>query len=187
MKIAILLGTRPETIKVISVIQELRKVAGIEAAIWSSGQHPTLVNRTLEIFGMRPDLNLEVFRNGQSPSGTISRIITGLEAAFEQERPDWILVQGDTSTAIAGAWAGFYEANVKVAHLEAGLRSPDRMSPFPEEAHRRLITVLADLYFAQHQQARSNLIDEGVDPETIFVVGNPGLDLLVDSSDFSHR
>ncbi len=179
MKILVLMGTRPEALKLTSVIQQLQRTAGIKLVVVSSGQHPTVVDQTLGRFGLQPDLDLKVFQDGQELPDTVGRVLVSLQPVLNKEQPDWVLVQGDTSTAVAGALAGFY-SGIRVAHLEAGLRSYDLGQPFPEEANRRIITNLASLYFAPNEQARSNLIREGIDPGCIFTVGNPSLDLLTE-------
>ena len=178
MRITALIGTRPEAIKLIPIVRELRRIDNIQMDIWTSGQHSDIVSRMLGMFSIYPDVDLGVFESGQSPSTTVGQILVALASQFQKSRPDWILVQGDTSTAVAGAMAGFYTCT-RVVHLEAGLRSHDLEAPFPEEANRRLISVLTDIHLVQDEQARRNLVAEGVDTKKVVVVGNPGLDLLV--------
>lgn len=180
MKVSIVLGTRPEAIKLIPVINALRQIDGLSVPIWSSGQHRDLVNRTMKIYGLHPDLDLDLgdSRDGQTLTDTVTRVMQRLQSIIEREKPNWVIVQGDTSTATAGALTCCYHG-IKVAHLEAGLRSNNRLSPFPEEINRRLISQLADFHFAQDSAAKSNLLNEGIDPKNVLVVGNTGLDLLV--------
>lgn len=176
-KIALVLGTRPETIKLAPLAQEsLRR--GFSAHIWNTGQHRDLVAPLLGAFGLRAHVDLNLMTSGQSPAAFFARAVAALSATIQAERPDWILVQGDTSTAAAAALAGFYE-KVPVAHVEAGLRTHDLQSPWPEEYHRRLIAVSADQHFSPTPSAAENLVREGVPPEKIRVTGNTGIDALL--------
>src|SRR5262245_52438341 len=173
-----LFGTRPEIIKLAPVIAALESQEGrFRTVNVASGQHSDLIQPFVRIFGTRIDHDLRVMSTDQTPSQVASRVLQLLEPILLHERPDLLLVQGDTTTALAGALAGFY-LRVPVGHVEAGLRSGDVHSPYPEEMNRRLITRLASVHFAATETNRATLLSEGVDPATIFVTGNPVVDSL---------
>ncbi len=171
-------GTRPELIKLAPVLHELVRFPDTYATITvNTGQHAHLLQPFLRQFQVRVDRDLNVMRPGQAPSQVCARVLTALDPILDQERPDLVLVQGDTTTALAGALAAFHR-RIPVGHVEAGLRSGNTVSPFPEEMNRRLITRLASVHFAATPGNRATLIVEGVDPATIFVTGNPVVDAL---------
>jgi UDP-N-acetylglucosamine 2-epimerase (non-hydrolysing) len=172
-------GTRPEAIKLAPVVRRLAEHASFEARVVVTAQHRDLLDQVLTAFSIRPDHDLDLMRPGQSLSQSTARIIGALEDVVARERPDWILVQGDTTTAFCGALAGFY-ARVPVGHVEAGLRTGDMTQPFPEELNRVLVGRLAALHFAPTEGAAVNLRREGVDPATIFVTGNTGIDAVLE-------
>lgn len=173
-----LFGTRPEAIKVAPVIGELEsRGERFRTVNVNSGQHTDLLTPFVELFGLRIDYDLGVMVPDQSPSGVCARVLTALDPVLEVERPDLILVQGDTTTALAGALAGFHR-RIPVGHIEAGLRSGDPNSPFPEEMNRRLISRIATVHFAATEHNRRVLLSEGVNASAIFVTGNPVVDSL---------
>ncbi len=176
-KILILFGTRPEVIKLAPVIAALRTIQTIETCVVSSNQHTTLLKPFLKIFHLKIDYNLKVGTNNQTPNMIAGKVLNRLDAILDKEKPDVIVVQGDTTTALAGAFAGF-NRKIKVAHVEAGLRSGDINSPFPEEMNRQLISKIASFHFAATEKNRKNLMNEGVPMEKIFVTGNPVVDSL---------
>ena len=176
-KVVCVFGTRPEVIKLAPVIQELQFHQQIRTLTVNSGQHTGLLDPLLTLFHIRPDFNLQVMQQGQSPGEVCSRVMAGLGPIIEAEHPDLIVVQGDTTTAVAAALVGFYQ-KVAVAHVEAGLRSGDPDSPFPEEMNRRLISQLSTYHFAATAGNRHALLQEGVSSENIFVTGNPVVDSL---------
>jgi len=180
MKIAILIGTRPEAIKLIPVIHEMKGTPGLEPIVISSGQHQDLVRQTLGTFGVQDQIELDFDEHAISLTDSFAALTGKIGRALDRERPDWIFVQGDTSTSLAGALAGFY-AKRKIVHIEAGLRSNDVGTPFPEEINRKLISQLANIHFAPNEAARLNLLKEGIMDQNILVTGNPGIDLLVDT------
>lgn len=173
----IVVGTRPEAIKLAPVIIAMKKSSAFEPVVVATAQHREMLDQALSLFDIRPDYDLNVMRPQQSLSSLTSRVLLGLEPVLAKERPDWVIVQGDTTTAFAGALAGFY-AHVPVAHVEAGLRTRSIASPFPEEANRRLITRLASVHFAPTKKAAANLLAEGVPAETVHVTGNTAIDAL---------
>lgn len=160
------------------VVRELERHAGeIASKVCVTAQHRELLDEVLELFAIRPDHDLDVMRPGQSPTSVAAEVLRGLEPVLASERPDWVLVQGDTTTAAIGSIAAFY-AGARVAHVEAGLRSHDPREPFPEELNRRIAAVAADLHLAPTGGAAINLLAEGVDPDAIFITGNPVIDAL---------
>ncbi|MBE3576242.1 MAG: UDP-N-acetylglucosamine 2-epimerase (non-hydrolyzing) [Limnochordales bacterium] len=177
LRCLIVVGTRPEAIKLAPVIIAMKKSSDFEPVVVATAQHREMLDQALNLFDIRPDYDLNVMRPQQSLCSLTSRVLLGLEPVLAKEKPDWVIVQGDTTTAFAGALAGFY-AHVPVAHVEAGLRTRSIASPFPEEANRRLITRLAAVHFAPTKRAAANLLAEGVPAETVHVTGNTAIDAL---------
>ncbi len=176
--ILIVFGTRPEGIKLAPVILALRRFPErFAVTVVTTGQHRDLVAPILDFFGIVPDIDLNIMREGQSPSDAVVRTIERLDPVLAEKEYDRIIVQGDTSSAVGAALAGFYR-RVPVAHVEAGLRSGRADDPFPEEMNRRLITRLADLHFAPTEGNRAHLLREGVPEETVHVTGNTVIDAL---------
>ena len=176
--VALILGTRPEATKLAPLVLALRAQPDRwRCTLIGSGQHRDLLPQTLAAFGLAVDYDLGVMRPDQSLAGLTARLLDGLDPLLAELRPDWTLVQGDTTTALAGALAGFYR-RMPVAHIEAGLRTYDRFAPYPEEANRRMITTVADLHFAVTREGAARLIAEGIAAATIQVVGNTGIDAL---------
>lgn len=176
--IVTLFGTRPEIIKLAPVIWAIERRRDTWRSITvSSSQHTDLLRPFIREFGINIDHDLTVMTPGQTPNAVLARVIEGIESLLVAERPDLVLVQGDTTTAIAGALAAFY-ARIPVAHVEAGLRTGNRYSPFPEEMNRRLITQLADLHFAATQKNVEILLAEGIQKKCIALTGNPVVDTL---------
>lgn len=178
MKISVAFGTRPEAIKLAPVIKLLRRARGVEQRVLVSGQHRLLLDQVLELFEIRPVRDFKLMQANQGLGGLTARVLTAVERDLLSYRPDWMLVQGDTTTAFAAALAAYYH-HIPIAHVEAGLRTGDRCNPFPEEINRKFIGSLADLHFAPTERARANLLREGVDPAAIHVCGNTGIDALL--------
>jgi len=179
LTIVTILGTRPEAIKLAPVIHELaRHPDRIRSYVCSTGQHRELLEHALRAFGIRPDFDLQLMQPGQRLTDLTARILTALDGVLESAMPDWVLVQGDTTTVMAASLAAFYR-RIRIGHVEAGLRSGDRQRPFPEEVNRRIADLLADLYFAPTQAARDNLLREGAPPEHVIVTGNTVIDALL--------
>lgn len=178
IKVLSVFGTRPEAIKMAPVVRELRcHPKTIVSKVCVTAQHRKMLDQVLELFDISPDYDLNVMAENQTPTQAASAILKELESVLQAERPDWVLVQGDTTTVAAAALAAFY-ARVKVGHVEAGLRTRDKWQPFPEEINRRVAGVVADLHFAPTAWARDNLLKEGVPPDTVWVTGNPVIDAL---------
>ena len=176
-KIVTLFGTRPEAIKFGPVIRALGDFPSMRVRNVLSSQHTDLLYPFVKLFGIEVAHDLEIMRPGQSPSDVLSRVMAAFDAVLEDEQPDMVLVQGDTSTALAGALAAFHR-QVPVGHIEAGLRSGNALSPFPEEMNRRLISRIAALNFAATSANVENLQGEGSDPESVILTGNPVVDAL---------
>jgi UDP-N-acetylglucosamine 2-epimerase (non-hydrolysing) len=178
LKVLFVFGTRPEAIKLAPVIRCLREDSRFETRVAVTGQHRALLDQVLAAFAIRPDFDLNVMQAGQSLAESASRILAALEPVMHREGPDWVLVQGDTTTTFCGALAAFYKS-VPVAHVEAGMRTGDLRHPFPEEMNRVLTSRLAALHFAATEWAAENLRREGVSDENIFVTGNTGIDAVL--------
>ena len=177
-KIAVIFGTRPEAIKLAPVILELKKCKKFDIRICVTAQHRQMLDQVLEIFEIKPDTDLGLMRINQTLASLSSRGINTLNKYFKVESPDLIIVQGDTTTAFIAALTAYYN-KIKIAHVEAGLRTWNKYFPFPEEGNRVLVTKLADVHFAPTELSESNLIREGVDQEKIFITGNTVIDSLL--------
>ena len=176
-RIMIVMGTRPEAIKLCPLVQELKKRKRFEVLVCSTGQHRSMLDSVLHAFKVKPDFDLDVMRTGQTLSSVTARILKGLDEIFLAERPNLVIVQGDTTTAFAGAIAAF-QKKIPVAHVEAGLRTYHLDSPFPEEFHRQTIGLIAKWHFAPTEVAQENLLREGKSQKSIFVTGNTVVDAL---------
>jgi UDP-N-acetylglucosamine 2-epimerase (non-hydrolysing) len=177
LQIMTVFGTRPEAIKMAPVVRALEQTPGVRSIVCATGQHRAMLDQALKFFDVTADHDLGVMRHDQSLSGLAARTLDSMQGVIDRAKPDWIVVQGDTTTAMSAAMAAFYN-RVKVAHVEAGLRTRDRFSPYPEEVNRRVVGVIADLHFPPTEAARAALIAEGVDPSSILVTGNTGIDAL---------
>ena len=174
-------GTRPEAIKLAPVIRELRMQAArgrVSVSVCVTAQHRQMLDQVLALFEIVPDHDLSVMEDNQTPTRVAAAVLARLEPILARERPDWVMVQGDTTTVAAGALAAFYQS-CKVAHVEAGLRSGDKWRPFPEEINRRVVSTIADLHFAPTERAGTQLAREGVARERIVVTGNTVVDALL--------
>ncbi|KUK41493.1 MAG: UDP-N-acetylglucosamine 2-epimerase [Clostridia bacterium 62_21] len=176
-KILVVFGTRPEAIKMAPVIKELERSPWFDCVVAVTAQHREMLDQVLDLFRIAPAYDLDIMEEGQSLFDITCRALRGLEAVLSAERPDLVLVHGDTTTTFAAALAAFYR-QLPVGHVEAGLRTREKFSPFPEEMNRHLTAVLADVHFAPTARARQNLLAEGVPPGAIFVTGNTVIDAL---------
>ncbi|MGC9360680.1 MAG: non-hydrolyzing UDP-N-acetylglucosamine 2-epimerase [Anaerolineae bacterium] len=177
MRVLSVVGTRPEAIKMGPVIRELSRREGIVSRVCATAQHREMLDQALDLLGVVPDIDLDLMRSDQTPTDVAVAVLTGLQRLLARESFDWVVVQGDTTTAAAAAWAA-YHAHVRVAHVEAGLRSGDKWQPYPEEINRRIVSVIADLHLAPTQGACRHLLVEGVDESRIVLTGNPVVDAL---------
>lgn len=178
LKVMAIFGTRPEAIKLAPVIDELRKRDGIETRVVITAQHREMIDQVLKIFGIRPDVDLDIMRPNQTLDDIVCRSMAGIAPVFEATRPDVVLVQGDTTSAMAMALAANHRG-ITVGHVEAGLRTYDKTQPFPEELNRQLIGRLADLHFAPTDTAHDNLLREGAPNDRVFMTGNTVVDALL--------
>ena len=179
MKILSVFGTRPEAIKMAPVIAELKQHQGkLTSLVCVTAQHREMLDQVLALFAIQPDYDLGIMQPNQSLAQITARALTKLDEVFQAEKPDWILVQGDTTTVMTAALAAFYH-RIKVGHVEAGLRSFDKFQPFPEEINRKIATSLSDLHFAPTEISRQNLLREGVADAQIVVTGNTVIDALL--------
>ena len=177
MKVLFVFGTRPEGIKMAPIIKEIQKRDKFECYTCVTGQHREMLDQVLEIFDIEPDYDLNIFKKGQSLTDVTTKTLEGLENILDDLKPDILLVQGDTTTVFAAALAAFYK-KIKIGHVEAGLRSGNLYSPYPEEANRKLTGVISNYHFAPTESNRQNLIEEGYDEKNIFITGNTVIDAL---------
>ena len=187
IKVMSVFGTRPEAIKMAPLVKELEADPRFQSIVVVTAQHREMLDQVLEVFAIEPDYDLDIMTLGQTLTGITTKVLLELEPILHQEKPSIVLVHGDTTTAYAAATAAFY-AQIPIGHVEAGLRTWNKRSPYPEEANRQLIDVLADLYFAPTLQSKENLLAENHDPEAIFVTGNTAIDAMryTVSQDYQH-
>jgi UDP-N-acetylglucosamine 2-epimerase (non-hydrolysing) len=176
-KVCLVIGTRPEAIKMAPVVRAVQEHPHLEPLVVATTQHREMLKQALDVFGIVPDIDLGLMQNGQNLGVFTSRAMSALTECFVEQRPDFLLVQGDTSTVTAACLAGFYQG-IPIGHIEAGLRSFDLSSPFPEEVNRRIATCTANIHFAPTLEARNNLVSEGIPESDIFVTGNTVVDAL---------
>ncbi len=177
MRVLSVFGTRPEAVKMAPVVHELKRTPGVESFVCVTAQHREMLDQVLSLFDIRPDVDLDLMQPDQSLAEMSARIFMELEPVLVDLKPDWVLVQGDTTTVAISALMAYYR-RIRVGHVEAGLRTGDKWQPFPEEINRRVAGVTADLHFAPTEWARKNLRREGVPDSSIAVTGNPVIDAL---------
>lgn len=177
LRVVSIFGTRPEAVKMAPVVQALAAQADIESRVVVTAQHRQMLDQVLAVFNIQPDIDLNLMRPNQSLAQLTADILTHLDPVLEALRPDWVLIQGDTTTVMTTALLCYYR-RIRVGHVEAGLRTGDKWQPFPEEINRRIAGVVADLHFAPTEHSRRNLLAEGVPDWRIVVTGNPVIDAL---------
>ncbi len=178
IKVLCVIGTRPEAIKMAPVIRELRNLpADFHVQVCVTGQHREMLDQVMEVFGITSDYDFNLMKLGGTLSSITTAVLTALDPILEAQQPDWVLVHGDTTTAMAAAMTAFHRG-IKVGHIEAGLRTWDKSRPFPEEANRRIISAVGDLHFAPTQLSRRNLVSDGVNTSSVIVTGNTAIDAL---------
>ncbi|MDC5278201.1 UDP-N-acetylglucosamine 2-epimerase (non-hydrolyzing), partial [Acinetobacter baumannii] len=182
MKILCVFGTRPEAIKMAPLVLQLQQNVNFDTKVCVTGQHRQMLDQVLNLFALKPDFDLNLMKSQQTLSDVTSGVLKGLEQVFIKWMPDLILVHGDTATTFAASLAAYYN-KIKVGHVEAGLRTGDLYSPWPEEANRKLTGVLANYHFAPTQSSYNNLIKENIDPLHITVTGNTVIDALLQVND----
>ncbi len=176
-RILVVFGTRPEAVKLAPVIQALRQHKSLQTIICVTAQHREMLDQVLTLFDIVPDIDLNLMKANQSLSELTAAIFKHLEPVYEKTQPDWVMLQGDTTSAMATALSAFYR-KIRVAHVEAGLRTFDKWQPFPEEINRRVASVVTDLHLAPTETGRVNLLREGIEDWRIVVTGNPVIDAL---------
>lgn len=179
MKILSVFGTRPEAIKMAPVVKALAADPYFDAKVCVTAQHRQMLDQVLELFAIQPDFDLDLMKADQTLGDITGNVLNGMQSVFAQWQPDMVLVHGDTTTTLAAGLSSYY-AKVRVGHVEAGLRTGDKYSPWPEEMNRHLTGVLADVHFAPTEKARENLLHEGTPPECVHVTGNTVVDALLD-------
>lgn len=177
VKVITIFGTRPEAIKMAPLVKKLKDAKGIESKVCVTAQHRQMLDQVLNLFDITPDYDMNIMKTKQTLTGITTRVLEGLEEIFLKEKPDIVLVHGDTTTTFAGALAAYYQ-QIKVGHVEAGLRTFNKYFPFPEEMNRKLTGAIADLNFSPTDGAKSNLLREGVDEKSIFITGNTVIDAM---------
>ncbi|MEG1995055.1 MAG: UDP-N-acetylglucosamine 2-epimerase (non-hydrolyzing), partial [Bacilli bacterium] len=188
IKVMSIFGTRPEAIKMAPLVKELESRSEIESIVCVTAQHREMLDQVLEVFNIKPDYDLNIMSQGQTLTDITVKAIKGLESVIQESKPDLILVHGDTSTTFAGALAAFYN-QVSIGHVEAGLRTWDKYSPWPEEMNRQMVDRLADIYFAPTEVSKQNLLNEGIDSKKIFITGNTAIDAMkyTIKNDYDHE
>lgn len=179
LRVLSIFGTRPEAVKMAPVIRRLAITPDIASVVCITAQHRQMLDQVLDLFEIKPDYDLDIMKSDQSLSELTAALFSGLDPVLQAVQPDWVLIQGDTTTAAAAALIAYYHG-VRLGHVEAGLRTGDKWQPFPEEINRCVAGVIADLHFAPTTQARDNLLHEGTPPDRILVTGNPVIDALQD-------
>ena len=187
IKVMSIFGTRPEAIKMAPLIKELEKRKEIESIVCVTAQHREMLDQVLETFKIKPDYDLNIMKQGQTLGEVTTRALNGLEEVIKETKPDIVLVHGDTTTTFAGALAAFYN-QVAIGHVEAGLRTNNKYSPYPEEMNRQMVDCMTDMYFAPTNLSKQNLLDENIEEDKIYVTGNTAIDAMSTTVDenYSH-
>lgn len=187
IKVMSIFGTRPEAIKMAPLIKELEKRGKIESIVCVTAQHREMLDQVLETFDIKPDYDLNIMKQGQTLSEITTRALNGLEEVIKSVKPDIVLVHGDTTTTFAGALAAFYN-QVAIGHVEAGLRTYDKYSPYPEEMNRQMVDCMTDMYFAPTELSKQNLLKQNIDELKIYVTGNTAIDAMKTTvkEDYNH-
>lgn len=177
IKVMSIFGTRPEAIKMAPLVKELEKRNEIESIVCVTAQHREMLDQVLDTFDIKPDYDLNIMKNGQTLAEITTRALVGLEEVIKEVKPNIVLVHGDTTTTFAGALAAFYN-QVDIGHVEAGLRTNDKYSPFPEEMNRQMVDCMTDMFFAPTNLSKDNLLKENIDSSKIYVTGNTAIDAM---------
>ena len=177
IKVMSIFGTRPEAIKMAPLVKELEKREEIKSIVCVTAQHRKMLDQVLETFDIKPDYDLDIMQQGQTLSDITSKSLIGLEKIIKETKPDIVLVHGDTTTTFAGALAAFYN-RIDIGHVEAGLRTNNKYSPYPEEMNRQMVDCMTDMYFAPTKLSKENLIKENIDDKKIYITGNTAIDAM---------
>ena len=180
MHVMVVFGTRPEALKMVPVIRVLQKSPGIRTTVCVTGQHRDMLDQVLDLYGIKTDIDLNLMKDSQPLATLLGDSVRQLGEVFRRERPDWVLVQGDTATTLGAAQAAFYE-RIRIGHVEAGLRTYNFGHPWPEEMQRRVVGTLSTMHFAPTAGAKSNLLNEGIPEQSILVTGNTVIDTLLET------
>lgn len=188
IKVMSIFGTRPEAIKMAPLVKELEKRKEIESIVCVTAQHRKMLDQVLKTFDIKPDYDLNIMKQGQTLSEITSRALLGLEEVIKEVKPDIVLVHGDTTTTFAGALAAFYN-QVSIGHVEAGLRTYDKYSPFPEEMNRQMVDSMTDLYFVPTEISKENLLKQNISEDKIYITGNTAIDAMSTTvkENYSHK
>ena len=186
IKVMTVFGTRPEAIKMAPLVKELKSRENINCIVCVTAQHRQMLDQVLEVFGIVPDYDLDIMKQGQTLSDITSRALKGLEEVILKEKPNIVLVHGDTTTTFAGALAAFY-TQTDIGHVEAGLRTWNKYSPYPEEMNRQMVGVMADMHFAPTENSKKSLLSEGKKEENIYVTGNTAIDALATTVNHNYK
>lgn len=185
IKVMSVFGTRPEAIKMAPLVKELEKREEIESIVAVTAQHREMLDQVLETFDIKPDFDLNIMKQGQTLADVTTRALQGLESVIKECKPDIVLVHGDTTTTFAGALAAFYN-QVAIGHVEAGLRTYDKYSPWPEEMNRQMVDCMTDMYFAPTSLSKENLLKQNIKEDKIYVTGNTAIDAMDTTVDFDY-
>lgn len=187
IKVMTVFGTRPEAIKMAPLVKELKSRKEIDVTVCVTAQHRQMLDQVLEVFDIKPDYDLDIMKQGQTLGDITSRVLSGLDKVIKEVNPNIILVHGDTTTTFAGALAAYYN-QVDIGHVEAGLRTWNKYSPYPEEMNRQMVGVLADMHFAPTENSKKSLLKESKDESKIYVTGNTAIDALATTvkEEYSH-
>ena len=177
IKVMTIFGTRPEAIKMAPLVKELEKRKEIESIVCVTAQHREMLDQVLDVFDIKPDYDLNIMKQGQTLADITTRALVGLEDVIKKERPNIVLVHGDTTTTFAGALAAYYN-QIDIGHVEAGLRTWNKYSPFPEEMNRQMVDRVTDMFFAPTEVSKNNLLNEGIEENKIYVTGNTAIDAM---------
>ena len=186
IKVMSIFGTRPEAIKMAPLVKELESRKEIDSIVCVTAQHREMLDQVLETFDIKPNYDLDIMKQGQTLSDITSRVLTGLENVIKEVKPDIVLVHGDTTTTFAGALAAFYN-QVAIGHVEAGLRTYDKYSPFPEEMNRQMVDCMTDMYFAPTKLSKDNLVKQNIDENKIYITGNTAIDAMSKTIDKNYK
>ena len=186
IKVMSIFGTRPEAIKMAPLIKELETREEIDSIVCVTAQHREMLDQVLNTFSIKPDYDLNIMKKGQTLSEITARVLRGIEEVLEKEKPNIVLVHGDTTTTFASALAAFYQ-QISIGHVEAGLRTYNKYSPFPEEMNRQMVDCLTDMYFAPTNLSKENLVKEGISAEKIYITGNTVIDAMSKTVDSNYK
>lgn len=186
IKVMSIFGTRPEAIKMAPLVKELERRNEVESIVCVTAQHREMLDQVLETFDIKPDYDLNIMQKGQTLGDITIRALNGLEEVIKKEQPNIVLVHGDTTTTFAGALAAFYN-QVAIGHVEAGLRTNDKYSPYPEEMNRQMVDCMTDMYFAPTNLSKENLLKENIDESKIYVTGNTAIDAMNTTVDKNYK